>query len=141
MFLVYNLSLKVSRELLTSSVQFSENVLSVVVYVGFPVRLYPIHLLHLPSTLRKFAHLKRQRTAGQFYGNCRSNVRKNGALPSVILELKKNVLVKIQKATSFRSRLHALVISSATLYLRSEIKSFISISYSGVRGIALIVGR
>ena len=79
--------------------------------------------------------------SGQFYGTCEFIVRKNRALPSVILELKKNVCVKIQKATSFRSRPHALVISSATLHPRSEIELFISFSYSSVRGIVLIVGR
>jgi len=128
MFLASNLSLQVSRELVTSSVKFSENVLSVVFYVDCPARVYPIHLLRLPSTLPKFAHLRRQRAAGQFYGTCRSNVRKIRALPSVILELKKNVWVKIQKATSFRSRLYAFVISSATLYPRLEVELFISFS-------------
>ena len=121
--------------------QFSENVLSVVVYVDFPVWVYPMHFLHLLSTLPKFAHLRSQGASGQFYGTCEFIVRKNRALPSVILELKKNVCVKIQKATSFRSRLHALVTSSATLHPRSEIELFISFSYSSVRGIVLIVGR
>jgi hypothetical protein len=62
-------------------------------------------------------------------------------LPSVILELKKNIWVKIQKATSSRNRFHALVISLATLYPKSETELFITFSYSGVRVIALIVGR
>jgi hypothetical protein len=96
-----NLSLQVSRELTPSSVQFSGKVFSAVFYVHFPVTVYPMHSLDLLSTLPKFARMRRQRAAGQFYGTCGSNVKKNGALPSVILELTEYIWLKIGKATSF----------------------------------------